>query len=113
MKSKSVYLYLYLVIRCFSFYWFGKREFGKFTNGIPVIGGPARPPPRSHHPLKTHVQIYLLLFIVQVDYLYSCEVVSAFCGIIYFSGYVCIIIIFIIIIIIISFFKFSLKMSTK
>ena len=29
--------------RRFSFYWFGKREFGKFTNGIPVIRGPARP----------------------------------------------------------------------
>ena len=29
--------------RCFSFYWFGKREFGKFSNGIPVIGGPVRP----------------------------------------------------------------------
>ena len=28
--------------RCFSFYWFGKREFGKFMNGIPVIEGPAR-----------------------------------------------------------------------
>ena len=25
------------------FYWFDKREFGKFTNEIPVIGGPARP----------------------------------------------------------------------
>ena len=25
-------------------YWFGKRECGKFTNKIPVIGGPARPP---------------------------------------------------------------------
>ena len=24
---------------CFSFYWFGKWEFGKFTNMIPVIGG--------------------------------------------------------------------------
>ena len=38
--------------RCFSFYWFGKQEFGKFTNGIPVIGGPARPPPPSHLPLQ-------------------------------------------------------------
>ena len=36
--------------RCFSFYWFGKREFGKFTNGIPVIGGPARPPTPSPPP---------------------------------------------------------------
>ena len=26
--------------RCFSFYWFGKPEFGKFTNGIPVIRSP-------------------------------------------------------------------------
>ena len=25
------------------FYWFDKREFGKFTNEIPVIGGPAHP----------------------------------------------------------------------
>ena len=31
--------------RCFSFYWFGKREFVKFTNGIPVIGGSAPSPP--------------------------------------------------------------------
>ena len=30
------------------FYWFGKREFGKFTNEIPVIGGPTRPPPPNH-----------------------------------------------------------------
>ena len=30
--------------RCFSFYWFGKREFGKFTNGISVIGNPHDPP---------------------------------------------------------------------
>ena len=30
--------------RYFSFYWFGKREFGNFTNGISVIGNPARPP---------------------------------------------------------------------
>ena len=36
--------------RRFSFYWFGKREFGKFTNGIPVIGGPACPTPQSFHP---------------------------------------------------------------
>ena len=35
--------------RCFSFYWFGKREFGKLTNGIPVIGGPTRPPPPPFH----------------------------------------------------------------
>ena len=28
----------------FHFIGFGKKEFGKFTNGIPVIGGPARPP---------------------------------------------------------------------
>ena len=31
--------------RCFSFYWFGKWEFGKFTNGIPLIGGPSRHAP--------------------------------------------------------------------
>ena len=30
--------------RCFSFCWFAKREFGKLTNGFPVIEGPARPP---------------------------------------------------------------------
>ena len=36
--------------RCFSFYWLGKQEFGKFTNGIPVIGGPTRPNPQSFHP---------------------------------------------------------------
>ena len=29
---------------CFSFYWFGKPELCKFTNGILVIGGAARPP---------------------------------------------------------------------
>ena len=33
--------------RCFSFYWFGKWEFGKFTNGIPLIGGPSRHAPPS------------------------------------------------------------------
>ena len=34
--------------RCFSFCWFGKRDFGKFTNGIPVTGGSARLPlPRN------------------------------------------------------------------
>ena len=38
--------------RCFSFYWFGKWEFGKFRNGIPII-----PPPLfelfiKHHWLK-------------------------------------------------------------
>ena len=42
----------------FSFYWFGKREFGKFTNGIPVIGGHARhthtPPPNPFILLHVH-----------------------------------------------------------
>ena len=33
-----------LSVTVFLFYWFGKREFGKFTNGIPVIGKPVRPP---------------------------------------------------------------------
>ena len=27
----------------FHFIGFGKQEYGKFTTGIPVIGGPARP----------------------------------------------------------------------
>ena len=36
--------------RCFLVYWFGKREFGKFTNGIPVIGVPSRPPPPPPFP---------------------------------------------------------------
>ena len=30
--------------RCFSFYWFGKQEFGKFSNEIPVNGGPVHTP---------------------------------------------------------------------
>ena len=44
--------------RCFSFYWFGKWEFVKFTNGIPIIGCPAGPSPPlfelfiKHHWLK-------------------------------------------------------------
>ena len=40
----------FLPVTVFLFYWFGKQEFGKFTNGIPVIGGPARPTPQSFHP---------------------------------------------------------------
>ena len=40
--------------RCFLFYWFSKREFGKFTNGIPVIGGPGRAGARTHTHTHTH-----------------------------------------------------------
>ena len=37
----------------FPVYWFGKGEFGKFTNKILVIGGPARgPPPTPSSPLS-------------------------------------------------------------
>ena len=39
--------------RCFSYYWFVKREFGKFTNVILVIGGPTRPLPRPPHLINT------------------------------------------------------------
>ena len=49
---------------CFSFYWFGKREFGKFTNGILVIGGSARPPLPIPPPPPTNVHI-------NYDFIYS------------------------------------------
>ena len=39
----------------FSFYWFGKRKFGKFSSGFPVIGGPARPPPHHYSSLGEEV----------------------------------------------------------
>ena len=46
--------------RCFSFYWLGKREFGKFTNGIRVIWSLAPPPPLS--PRLWRTQWWCLLF---------------------------------------------------
>ena len=46
--------------RCFSFYWLGKREFGKFTNGIPVIGSPAPPTPT---PAMKNSMVMLIIFI--------------------------------------------------
>ena len=39
-------------------YWFVKREYGKFTNGIPVIGGPTRLP-RPHGHIVNYIFLYV------------------------------------------------------
>ena len=59
--------------RCFSFCWFGKREFGKLTNGFPVIEGPARSPspPALPHVLQPAVYYFVPGMIWLSPILYS------------------------------------------